>query len=46
MGLERMIERDFYNAGEWNGGFGRGAVRRGFVHLDLNKDFGKRIWNY
>ncbi|MEM9214013.1 MAG: D-Ala-D-Ala carboxypeptidase family metallohydrolase [Cyanobacteria bacterium P01_F01_bin.150] len=45
-GLERMVENDFYNAGRWDGGVGRGASYRGFVHLDLNDEYGKRIWNY
>ena len=46
IGLERMIERDYYNAGKWDGGLGRGARRRGFVHLDLNPEYGRRVWNY
>ncbi|MEB3209967.1 MAG: D-Ala-D-Ala carboxypeptidase family metallohydrolase [Leptolyngbyaceae bacterium] len=40
--LQQRFEKEWYNAGKWNGGFGRGA-QKGFIHLDLR---GKRIWNY
>lgn len=43
--LQSRFEREWYNAGKWNGGFGRGA-NKGFIHLDLNSRLGKRIWNY
>jgi len=40
--LEKRFEQEWYNAGKWNGGFGKGA-RRGFIHLDLRS---KRVWDY
>ena len=40
--LQKRFEEEWYNAGKWNGGFGRGA-KKGFIHIDLR---GKRIWNY
>jgi hypothetical protein len=36
------FEKEWYDAGKWEGGFGRGA-RKGFIHLDT---YYKRIWNY
>ncbi len=40
--LQHRFEREWYNTGKWNGGFGRGA-NRGFIHLDLRH---QRIWDY
>ncbi|MBD2424512.1 glucosaminidase domain-containing protein [Phormidium sp. FACHB-1136] len=40
--LESRFEQEWYNAGKWEGGFGRGA-RKGFIHLDLRT---QRIWDY
>ncbi len=40
--FQRRFEKEWYFAGKWNGGFGRGA-KRGFVHLDTGS---KRLWNY
>jgi len=40
--FQQRFENEWYNAGKWNGGFGRGA-RRGFIHLDLRH---KRVWSY
>lgn len=40
--LQKRFESEWYNAGKWNGGYGRGA-KKGFVHIDLR---GKRVWNY
>ena len=40
--LERRFEAEWYNAGKWNGGFGKGS-KKGFVHVDLR---GKRMWLY
>lgn len=40
--MQRRFEQEWFNAGKWQGGFGRGA-RKGFVHLDLR---GIRKWNY
>ena len=43
--FQSRFEQEWYNAGKWQGGFGRGA-NRGFVHLDLNPRLGRRIWHY
>lgn len=40
--FQRRFEKEWYNTGKWNGGFGRGAVR-GFCHFDLRS---RRAWNY
>jgi len=41
--LEKRFEKEWFVTGKWKGGFGRGAKRKGFVHLDLRK---RRIWDY
>jgi N-acetylmuramoyl-L-alanine amidase len=43
--LQLRFEQEWYNAGKWQGGFGRGA-NKGFIHLDLNSKLGRRVWNY
>jgi peptidoglycan hydrolase-like protein with peptidoglycan-binding domain len=40
--FQAWFEKEFYNKGKWNGGFGRGASK-GFCHLDLRN---RRVWNY
>lgn len=43
--LQKWFDKNWYQTGRWGGGFGLGA-NRGFVHLDINPQFGKRAWNY
>ena len=40
--LQTRFEREWYDTGKWQGGFGRGADI-GFIHLDLNP---RRTWDY
>ena len=40
--MQKRFEAEWYNAGRWQGGFGRGA-KKGFIHVDLR---GRRSWNY
>lgn len=40
--LQQRFQKEWYEAGKWNGGFGKGS-RKGFIHLDLRS---KRMWNY
>ncbi|MEM9216641.1 MAG: D-Ala-D-Ala carboxypeptidase family metallohydrolase [Cyanobacteria bacterium P01_F01_bin.150] len=40
--MQARFERELYNTGKWDGGFGRGA-KKGFIHVDLRH---RRVWNY
>ncbi|MEO1522854.1 MAG: D-Ala-D-Ala carboxypeptidase family metallohydrolase [Cyanobacteria bacterium J06633_2] len=40
--LQHRFEKEWYDTGRWQGGFGRGA-KRGFIHCDLSH---RRAWNY
>lgn len=47
VGLENMIEQKWWDTGRWPAGFGTGASSgRGFVHLDLTHQYGRRRWRY
>jgi GH24 family phage-related lysozyme (muramidase) len=43
--LQSRFEREWFDTGKWQGGFGRGA-KKGFIHLDLRKPNNPRKWNY
>ena len=43
--LQARFEQEWFNAGKWKGGFGRGA-NKGFIHLDLRLPESPRKWNY
>jgi putative chitinase len=40
--FQQRFEKEWYNTGKWNGGFGRGW-RKGFIHCDLRN---RRSWDY
>lgn len=40
--FQQRFEKEWYNTGKWNGGFGRGE-KKGFLHLDLKN---RRVWDY
>lgn len=43
--LQSRFEREWFDAGKWQGGFGRGA-KKGFIHLDLREPNQPRKWDY
>lgn len=40
--MENRFKAEWYDAGRWSGGFGKGS-RRGFIHIDMRH---KRTWDY